>query len=69
MVFNICLPDAIFERDSSGNKKLVKFTYKNRFNLISQSNLFVNIIANVTFKALKLLINPGKPKYTYKKLN
>lgn len=66
IIFNMYLPDEIFQRNSSGNKKLAKFTYEMRINIISQSMEFVRILAYATLGSLKLLIDHGTPKYTYR---
>lgn len=65
--FNIYLPDVIFERDSSGNKRLAQFTYKKQINLLSQSMHFVRIASCATMEALILLIRTREPKYIYQK--
>ncbi len=63
---NVLLPDKIFVRDRSG-KKLVAFTYQQRINLLSQSREFLKTVVGATAEAFGLLIEPGKPTYTYTK--
>jgi hypothetical protein len=63
---NVFLPDKIFVREGS-NKKLASFTFENGINLLSQSREFLRMIADTTSAALSLLVEPGKPTYTYTK--
>lgn len=67
ILINSYLPDIIFIRDYN-KEKLAHFTYNQRVNLISQSYGFVEFVALSTIEALELLIKPGCPTYTYKKI-
>ncbi|RLI78760.1 hypothetical protein DRP07_10770, partial [Archaeoglobales archaeon] len=67
-VLNIYLPDVIFVRKPSGEKKLAEFTYKKRYNLLSQSMQFVRLVVYSTIEALELLINPGSPTFFYNRV-
>lgn len=51
IVVNIFLPDNIFERNESGDKKLTNFTYENRKNLLSYSMRFARTVVFSTIEA------------------
>lgn len=57
---NILLPDTIFVRDNSGDKRMAQFTYRERYNILSQSMAFVQLVAGSIGEALSLLLEPGK---------
>jgi len=67
IVTNIYLPDRIFDSSQSTDRKLCKFTYNEKINILSQCLEFVKLTNIVYLKAMKLLIKPGKPIYTFKK--
>lgn len=64
---NVFLPDVIFEKDEHGNKKLVKFTYNNKWNLLSMASRFTQLVSVVLIKALEILKNYNEGIYTYKR--
>lgn len=50
-VVNIFLPDVIFERSETGDKKLAKFTYDNRYNILGHSMRFARTVMFSTIEA------------------
>jgi hypothetical protein len=66
---NIYVPDNIFERDSRGNKRLAKFTYEERWNLLSMSSSFCQLGSLTLLKSLRLLLQNETTKYSYKRRN
>ena len=65
VVPNIYLPDAIFGKDAAGTKRLAVFGYETKRNILSASRDFTGLVAYVMSAALKLLIDPGVPTYSY----
>ena len=63
---NFYLPDMIFVRQGN-SKKLAEFTYERKINIISQSMEFVRLASVSTYRSFGLLLDPGKPTFTYKK--
>jgi len=61
---NILLPDRIFDHS---NEKMVKFTYEERHNLLSQSMSFMRLICYTIGKVYSLLIEPGRPTFVFTK--
>lgn len=63
---NVYLPDRIF--DYSGlTEKMVKFTYVERYNLLSVSMNFMQLICYAISKVYSLLIDPGRPTFVFSK--
>ncbi|MFC1794876.1 hypothetical protein ACFL3Q_14975 [Planctomycetota bacterium] len=63
---NVLLPDRIFDHSGS-TEKMVKFTYVERYNLLSQSMNFMRLICYAIGKVYSLLIDPGKPTFVFSK--
>lgn len=63
---NFYLPDVIFDRSGTG-EKLAKFTYGERYNILSQSFAFVELVAEAVGQSFVLLLDPGRPTFSYAK--
>lgn len=63
---NFYLPDIVFVR-GPGDKRLAPFTYNEKYNVLSQSMEFARLVAWAVGQSLVLLVEPGKPTYSYKK--
>jgi hypothetical protein len=63
---NFYLPDVIFERCGT-DKRLARFTYRQKYNVLSQSIGFVRLVAEAVDHSLLLLLDPGQPTYQYSK--
>jgi hypothetical protein len=63
---NFYLPDVIFDR-SGKSEKLSKFTYQERYNILSQSLAFVQLVSGAVAQSFVLLLEPGKAAFHYKK--
>jgi hypothetical protein len=63
---NVYLPDVVFVRGPA-DKRLAHFTYNERYNVLSQSIEFVRLVASAVGQSFVLLVEPGKPTYSYKK--
>ncbi|NLJ19382.1 hypothetical protein [Globicatella sulfidifaciens] len=66
IVVNIFLPDKIFDKNGNGDKKLAKFTYDNKFNLLGYSMRFTRTVMFSTLEGFSYLIN-SQEKFTYNK--
>ena len=64
---NVFLPDIIFETDSHGNKKLAKFTYIKKWNLLSMAFRFTLMVSTALIKSLEMLRDKDKAVFSYKR--
>ena len=61
---NVYLPDTIFER-TDGSKRLAKFTYEERWNLLSQCRAFAQDTSIAVLLALKTVLDTPERVFTY----
>ncbi len=61
---NVYLPDTIFKR-TEGNKRLAKFTYEERWNLLSQCRAFAQATSFAVLLALKTVLNTPGQVFSY----
>lgn len=61
---NVCLPDLIFETDKGG-KRLAKFTYKERWNLLSMAKAFSQLAITALSDTLHCLESVEEPSFTF----
>jgi hypothetical protein len=62
---NVCLPDCIFETDEQGGTRLAKFTYNERWNLISTARNFANLATTSLRGSLECLTVVGQPVFEF----
>jgi hypothetical protein len=62
---NVCLPDRIFEVDERGGTRLVRFTYHERWNLISTPRNFANLATTSLKGSLECLTTVGQPVFEF----
>lgn len=67
IAINVYLPDRIFETDANGNKSLAKFTYDQKWNLLSMARSFTELGVVILTEAMRLLADTKEPLYTYSK--
>jgi hypothetical protein len=61
---NIYLPDTIFEQ-TDGNKRLAKFTYEERWNLLSQCRAFAQATSLAVLLALRTVLDTQGRVFAY----
>lgn len=66
IVFNIFLPDTIYERDAKG-KRLSNFTYNKRINILGESIRFLRYIAVNYMEAFALNMASQEKRFEYRK--
>jgi hypothetical protein len=66
VVFNIYIPDQIFE-ETSGGKKLAHFKYESRINITAETMRFLRQIAFNYLESLALNIHSQEKRYNYNK--
>jgi hypothetical protein len=64
---NVYLPDVIFEKSPSGNKRLARFTYEERWNLLSMALRFCQLGSISLTESIRLLLQNKTPIYDYSK--
>ena len=62
---NVYLPDVIFEKSPDGNKSLARFTYEERWNLLSMAQRFYKLGAVSLTESIRLLLQNDAPMYYY----
>lgn len=62
---NVLLPDRIFDTDASGNKRLSKFTYAERWSLLSMARSFAELTIHTLRHAAQCLIEINDPVYEF----
>ncbi|MGO9518492.1 MAG: hypothetical protein ACLPND_15760 [Candidatus Korobacteraceae bacterium] len=62
---NVCLPDRIFEADEHGGTRLAKFTYHERWNLISTARNFVKLATMSLKGSLECLTDVDQPVFEF----
>lgn len=63
---NFYVPDVIFDRSGTG-EKLAKFTYEKRYNVLSQSLAFVQLVSGAVMMSLILVTDKSEATYSYAK--
>ncbi len=63
---NVLLPDRIFETNASGNKRLVEFTYKERWSLLSMARSFAQLAIMSLQRALQCLTEISDPAFEFR---
>ncbi|WP_428661768.1 hypothetical protein [Runella sp.] len=66
VVFNIFLPDIIYNRENN-NKKLVDFTYNNRMNILAETIRFIRHIVFNYMEAMAINIVSQEERFTFDK--
>jgi hypothetical protein len=64
VVVNVYVPDRVFEVVGT-NRRLARFTYVARYNILSQSMNFTRLTVQSLLYAMALMIDPGKPTFTW----
>ncbi len=67
LAVNFVLPDTIFERTASGDKKLARFTYDKGNNILGISLHFVDLVATSIVESFDLLLKVDKPTFTFER--
>lgn len=65
LVFNIFLPDTIYDRTAK-NKKLSKFKYEQRINVLGESIRFLRYVAFNYMEAFALNLSSQEKRFTYR---
>lgn len=63
---NVLLPDRIFETDADGSKRLVKFTYNERWSLLSMSLSFAQLAVMSLRSAVQRLTVTSDPIFEFR---